>query len=446
MSATGVRPQGLVICPKTGNDHATVVDVPDLDRELAQLTGYQPSFPSRAEVAGAVAQFGREPAWHGQEGPRARIVVAPGMVGVTRRDRARRDRTDERAATAHPKAVDQLAQALLRDGEFPDPPAPTREVTHWSRKSRANMHKAFRELDMSQIMVADRPPAMVTLTYPGEWQVVAPTGAAAKKHLHTLRRLYLYAWGHSCTGFWKLEFQDRGAPHFHLLMCPPQGKARRGTGTGLTFKHWLSLVWAKVVNHPDAVQYARHVSAGTNVNFAEGLRYRDPQRAVTYFAKHGDYAGKEYQHVVPVLWQAPGAGPGRFWGYWKMERVPQAVEVSPRRATWAARILRRLSRALGVTRQARVPRYDGGRVVPTDQQQVEQPAPAAPIVAQVVTGLAGAQLVEAGGRKRFRKLRRRAVRLTNGAGWLSTNHGPRLAEQLARAVESLVPQREMRFA
>jgi hypothetical protein len=417
-----------------------------LDEEFQQLTGYVPRFPSRSDVAAAVAQYGREPLWQGGEGPRARIVVAPGMVGVTRPDRARRARTEERQARAHPKIVDQLARALERDGHFPDDPVPTREITHWSRKSRANMHKAFRELDMSRIMVPHRPPALVTLTYPGPWEVVAPTGKAAKEHLRTFRRLYLYAWGESCTGFWKMEFQGRGAPHFHILMCPPQGKAKRGTGSGLTFTRWLSLVWAKVVDHPDPVHYRRHINAGTGVDFAEGLRARDPQRAATYFAKHGDYAGKEYQHVVPDLWRSPGAGPGRFWGYWTMERVPQAVDVSPARATWAARLLRRLSRALRVTRQARVPRYEGGRVIPTDHQIVAQPAPAAPLLAQVVTGLAGAQLVEAGQRRRFRKLRRRAIRLRNGAGWLSTNHGPGLAEQLARALETLVPQQEMRFA
>lgn len=439
-------PQGLVICPKTGNGRETNVDATDLDRELAQVTGYVPSFPSRTDVAAAVAQYGREPAWRGTEGPRARIVVAPGSVGVARPDRARRERTLERQADAHPKVVDQLAQALLRDGEFPPDPAPTREVTSWSRKSRANMHQAFAQLDLSKILVPDRPPAIVTLTYPGEWEVVAPTGRAAKVHLATFRRLYLYAWGHSCAGFWKLEFQRRGAPHFHILMCPPQGKALRGTGAGMPFRQWLSLVWAKVVNHPEPEQYRRHVLAGTGVDFNEGLRCRDLERARAYFAKHGDYAGKEYQHVVPVLWQAPGAGPGRFWGYWTMERVPQAVEVSARRATWAARILRRLSRSRRATRQARVPRYRGGRVVPTGHETVPRPAPAAPIVAQVVTGLAGAQLVEAGQRVRFRKLKRLAVRLRNGAGWISTKDGPSLATQLARAVESLVPQREMRFA
>jgi hypothetical protein len=417
-----------------------------LDAELADLAGWRPVFPDRAEVAAAVAQFGREPLWQGQEGPRARIVVAPGMVGVTRRDRARRARAEEREVVTHSRVVEQLALALERDGAFPADPTPTREITAWSRKSRANMHKAFRELDLSKVLTSARQPAMVTLTYPGDWQRVAPTGKASKTHLRTFRRLYLYAWGESLAAVWKLEFQARGAPHYHLLMCPPHGKARRGTGTGMPFRQWLSLVWARVVNAPDPDEYRRHVQAGTGVDFAEGIRARDPQRMATYFAKHSDFRSKEYQHVVPVLWREPGAGPGRFWGYWSMERVPQAVDVSAQRGTWAARILRRLSRALGVTRQARVPRYEGGRVVPTGHEVIPRPAPAAPLLAQNVTGLAGAQLVETDQRIRFRKLRRRAVRLCNGAGWLSTNHGPRLANQLARAVESLVPQQEARFA
>jgi hypothetical protein len=52
---------------------------------------------------------------------------------------------------------------------------------------------------------------------------------------------------------WKLEFQRRGAPHAHIFMVEPDGRARvpqrgiRPVGAGCTYKTWLSRVWNHVV-------------------------------------------------------------------------------------------------------------------------------------------------------------------------------------------------------
>ncbi|HWB37866.1 MAG TPA: hypothetical protein VHA75_17760 [Rugosimonospora sp.] len=361
------------------------------------------------------------PVWQGQEGPRSQVVVGPGLVGVRRRDRGRRERTLERIEAAHRQAADLQAGWV---GEIPIR-VPMRVIRNWSRKSRANMHKAFRELDFSEIMLPHRPPALVTLTYPGEWLVVAPNGKAAKRHLDMFRRAYRDAWGDSVVGFWKLEFMRRGAPHFHLLICPPQGKAQAGRGTGLPFKQWLSLVWAAIVAHPDPEQYRRHVRAGTGVDYAQGLRMRNPQAAVTYFAKHSDFSGKEYQHIVPEPWREPGQGPGRFWGYWKMQRVAVAVDVDHRTAHLVGRILRRLSRALHITHQVKAPRTPGGRAIPQDWQ---------------VVGLAGAQLVEHQAPTGRRRIRRRAIRLRNGVGWESAIDGPSTLLKIWRAIDIWAPR------
>ena len=85
-----------------------------------------------------------------------------------------------------------------------------------------------------------------------------------------------------------------------------------------------------------------------------------------------------YQNTVPREWQAPGDGPGRFWGYWGLERAEVAIELDP--AHWAplARTVRRWAAAQGVTRQVAAPRYRGGRPRPAGDR---------------VHGLAGAQLV-----------------------------------------------------
>ena len=386
--------------------------------ELLQLTGYTPDFPEADSLQEAASKFDRLPAWDGHEGPRARITIAPGAVGVRRVDVARRERSKARAAARRVKMIGELAAHLLKHGEFPPDHVPQREITEWSRKSRANMTRALCEIDFRPMLNVGRPPAMVTLTYPGDWLTVVPNGRVAKEHLQEFRRRYRRAWGTDLDAVWKLEFQRRGAPHFHLLMVPPRGVARSRSdaiGWGLAFRPWLSAVWADVVNHPDPVEYLNHLRAGTGIDFAEGMRARDPKRVAVYFTKHGTFRKKEYQHVVPDAWQGPGDGPGRFWGYWRVERRVLAVEVAEDDAVWIARVARRWARAQGTTREVRVPRYRGGLPVP---------------VAHDVIGLAGAQLLAGRGRPRYRRVRRRVERLKSGAGWVSVNNGARFAAQI----------------
>jgi hypothetical protein len=411
---------GLVICAKTGRLLVDPASVTVADPAFSQLSPDEQHFPSSHRVGEAAAAYDPLPAWDGHEGPRARVTIAPGAVGLQRRDLARRERTAERDVDRQTKRVAELAGQLRRDGEFTPPPPPRREITGWSRKSRANMVRALCEIDYRALFARGRSPAMVTLTYPGDWQTVAPSGAAVKAHLQELRHRYRRAWGTDMPGFWKQEFQRRGAPHFHILMVPPTGRAESrsdAAGVGLPFKQWLSVVWADIVDHPDPQEYLRHLAAGTGVDYQEGQRIRDPKRAAVYFSKHGAFRAKEYQHIVPELWHQPGDGPGRFWGYWVLHRLVHAVEVSPADAVQVARTLRRWSRAQRTVHEVRAPRVRGGRVVPAEHE---------------VIGLAGAQLLASRGQLRHRTVRRRVQRLRYGAGWVAVNDGPAMGIALAR--------------
>jgi hypothetical protein len=172
------------------------------------------------------------------------------------------------------------------------------------------------------------------------------------------------------------------------------------------------------VGHPDPDERGRHRRAGTGVDFAEGLKARDPKRVSVYFTKHGAFQAKEYQHCVPDEWREPGAGPGRFWGYWNLERRTAAVEVTPAQAVQAARIARRWAHAQRTTRQVSVTRTRGGQARPKE----------------LVTSVAGAQLLQRAGPSRRRKVRRRTRRFGSGKGFISVNNGQLFAVQLARAL------------
>lgn len=214
------------------------------------------------------------------------------------------------------------------------------EVVEWSRKSRARMVRTIASLDLSGWSDDGGTLAMVTLTLPGAWEVVAPDGKAFKRHVERFRRRWVRATGTPWRALWKLEFQRRGAPHMHLLMRVPVFVK------GQRFEDWLSSTWADVVDHPDPVERMKHESAGTGVDYS-GSRFRDPRRIAVYFlghsSKHTD--GKEYQHVVPGLWQGRGKGPGRFWGYAGLRKAVVEVELTLEDWVQVRRILRHVQRA-----------------------------------------------------------------------------------------------------
>jgi hypothetical protein len=380
---------------------------------------WAPQFPSADLVALAAGQFASLPPWRGEEGPRFRIVVSPGALAVESRDLARAERTWERTEARRQAEVEMIAAYIEETGEPPPDPVPSREITEWSRKSRARMFRAFSELDYGPLLERSGISAMVTLTLPGDWLAVAPDGQSFKKLVKKFRKRWERAWDEPMLALWKLEFQARGAPHLHFYTMVPDGRS----AAGQQFREWLSTTWAAVVDHPDPEEYRRHQLAGTGVDYAAGLRSSDPRRIAVYFSKHSTFAAKEYQNIVPEEWQAPGKGPGRFWGVWGLKRCAQAVEVDPRAATMAARVMRRWARSQGVMYDARVPRSRPGEINPAFVRNENAG----------IIGLAGLQLTT--GRVRKRKVRRRVKRLPRGRGWISLNDGPAFALEVARYLD-----------
>jgi len=285
-----------------------------------------------------------------------------------------------------------------------------RVIAEWSRKSRSRMVRTLAELDYSAIVGSGRMPCMLTLTLPAAWEEVAPSGKEFKRFVAMLRRRWERAWGEPLTGIWKLEFQRRGAPHLHVFTAAPLSmlagdvrkaadqRYRAAVGDGLQLMRWLRVVWADIVSHPDPAERRKHESAGTRVDYAEGLRMTDPKRVCVYFSKHGSFRDKEYQHIVPSAWRQPGCHPGRFWGVWGLRKCTQAVPLSFDERLAVARTIRRYGRAADRARCAMAER-------------------------EVIRG------------RRFRKVRRRVPdRLQSCSGFLCVNDGPRLAVALSRLV------------
>lgn len=388
-TAFGTGAPGLVISPITGRattdqpknpGNPGFAPIPDTVPE--GIVSWR--WPSPELVDAAASSFTRTlPAWDGSEGPRARIEIGPGILRVARRDLNRAEKTRERAEAK------RLRDPLPGEDEEPSK-GNKREISEWSRQSRSNMVATICSLDLREFVMGEgRLPGMVTLTLPGDWLTVAPDAPTFKRLVAKFRRRFFRAFGYQIRGIWKLEFQRRGAPHLHLFMVVPF----RCEKTGQNFADWLSETWADVVAHPDPEERAAHLAAGTGIDFAEGLRATDPRRIAVYFTKHGsaNFGDKEYQNRVPAEWQEKA---GRFWGVWGLERSTTYVEVPLDDSISAARVLRRWARSQGTTRQVKV--WRNGR---------------------------------------FRKVRRRVLRMSTTQGFVSVNDGPAMAWQIARYLD-----------
>lgn len=196
-------------------------------------------------------------------------------------------RTQTSYSIGHIVGVEVYAQdtVVIRDGGYANVhDVPRGAITHWSRKSR--MRLAF---VASNTTVTFR--TMITLTYPREY----PTdGQTVKAHLHS----YLVWLGRDTGGtsyLWFLEFQQRGAPHFHILIDWPLPVDRRSV-TDARFR--TASTWYRICATGDE----RHLAAGTRVE-----RIRRERGARNYAVK---YAFKMRQKTVPTEYQ----NVGRLWG------------------------------------------------------------------------------------------------------------------------------------
>jgi hypothetical protein len=272
--------------------------------------------------------------------------------------------------------------------------APKRKsIKRWTAKSRSNMVSRFSSLDYSEMFEKPNPiPVMITLTYPGDWLVVAPTASASKAHLIRFKKRFEREYKLKFRALWKAEFQRRGAVHFHIFCVSPIALSE--------FRQWVARTWADVVNHPDPQQKQNHLRAGTAVDYAVGSTKDTPKRTAIYFSKHSspNVGKKEYQNHPPAEWVEHGSV-GRFWGYWNLTSKAESVELLKADAVYAARIIRRWHRAQGITRKERAVRIS-----------------------------------DKTGHVSFRWQKRRVKRFNGVSGFLATDSGLQVAECLARAI------------
>lgn len=187
-------------------------------------------------------------------------------------------------------------------------------VMTFSKRSRSRMLKRFAQLDSISLSRS----LFVTLTYPRVFPLEPST---TKVHLDRfgkrLRRTFPNA-----SAIWKLEYQKRGAPHFHLIVM----------GVPFLARQWLSRAWYQVVGSDDR----RHFRAGTQVQRCDSAK-----KACAYASKY----------VAKVSEDVPSWHAGRFWGAIGRGSLPTHCEQWGMDKRGHARLSRFIRRLVGSRRR-----------------------------------------------------------------------------------------------
>ena len=162
------------------------------------------------------------------------------------------------------------------------------DVRVFSRGSRRRLMRLLATLQQTAL------PVFVTLTYPG---VFPDQPAEYKGHWRAWVKRLRRRWP-SAALVWRLEFQKRGAAHFHAFVW--------GVNYG-DLRPWAAGAWYEVVGSGDL----RHLAAGVRVEEVRSWR------GVSSYASK--YLAKVDGQIV--------TGVGRWWGVENRAGLPEAVQV-----------------------------------------------------------------------------------------------------------------------
>lgn len=238
-----------------------------------------------------------------------------------------------------------------------------RVSTGFSARSRRTMRFQFSALPWEML---GRRPAMITLTYPGEWELWVPDSRTLVKHREAFKERWRRKFG-TLVGVWVVEFQRRGAPHLHLYVGLPDEvseeeyrglqvrtmrRRRRESDLGKyearkrerapsgEFAMWLRTAWWEVVGSELAVHHGRGVDVAVAFFSPDAESTANRAKVAEYFWRE---SGKWAQKNPP-----DGFGSLRFYGRWGQKigfnPVVSEHELDEQVGLELQRMLRRLQR------------------------------------------------------------------------------------------------------
>lgn len=188
-------------------------------------------------------------------------------------------------------SIGSLSQKIVR--------ATRGSISAFSRKSRKRLLEMCARLDLAQI-VREKPVIFITLTYAAQF----PSTEVSKQHLRAfLERIRRFA--PDASGIWRLEYQERGAPHYHLILF------------NLPFlsKRELTAMWGEIVG----LEWWDTSRLLPRPPMTRIESIKQPRKAMAYVskyvAKHEDSSSDSGFNDVPYLHA------GRWWGIFNKEKL-----------------------------------------------------------------------------------------------------------------------------
>ncbi len=218
--------------------------------------------------------------------------VSPGGVKIGRRlqDQATRRRSEQGSTTGRE----------------------SRPIREFSNGSRQRMRWTINALPWTMITGKGMRLAMVTLTYPNAYPA---DGKQVTKH----RRAFMERWRRKFGppyGVWAREWQERGAPHFHLYVGTPVDAVVEREGFQWRWD-WALEAWSGIVKSGDP-GHREHGVHYRPCSF-DGHEPTNSQQIADYFWRE---SGKRIQKQVPPGYE----NPGRYWNYFGPGFKPEVAE------------------------------------------------------------------------------------------------------------------------
>jgi len=174
-------------------------------------------------------------------------------------------------------------------------------VTTFSRKSRKRLLELTARMDL-KALVRRSPVIFITLTYADTF----PDAETAKRHmrafLERIRRIAPQA-----SAIWRLEFQERGAPHFHFVFFNlPYIDYRE-----------VKIMWGEILEY----KYWDHSQETPQQPFTRIEAIRNARQVMRYVSKYVAKPGVQGSGFNHVPYPHAGAN-GRVWGVFNRDLLP----------------------------------------------------------------------------------------------------------------------------
>jgi hypothetical protein len=169
------------------------------------------------------------------------------------------------------------------------------DIQVFSKDARYRLFRLLHQLEFRRV-------TFITLTYPADFPTI---GKIHKAHLKEFRRRFEIEYG-KIRAVWRLEFQERGAPHYHIMFldCPFIPVA------------WLCKMWHAVIRSDDDA----HLKNGVDLKL---ITENSQQRLIACYV--GKYISKIDERTI----KDDGNKQGRYWGRWNIEeQVPYETEIT----------------------------------------------------------------------------------------------------------------------